>query len=367
MKKILVIEDEETIRLNIVFTLRFELSDYTILAAENGRIGVDLAKEHLPDLVISDIMMPILDGYGVLRELREYPPTSAVPLLFLTAKADRANIREGMNLGADDYLTKPFNIEELIEAVQIRLKKSETVKKQAEKKIEELRSGLSFSLPHEFLTPLNGILGLSKMLIDMCDPVVQPDELEMLKEINISGKRLHRVVENFLLLANLEILSTDSDRVSELIMACTESADNEIAETVMNKAMEVGRENDIVMQMEETNLAIDNQYLVKIINELISNSLKFSEPGTSVTISGEKFGEKYFLNFHDFGRGFTAEQATSIGAHMQFERRMYEQQGMGMGLAIIQKIVELHGGRLTVESKPGEGTTVSTSLPLQKI
>ncbi|MFT5778585.1 MAG: CRP-like cAMP-binding protein [Crocinitomicaceae bacterium] len=140
-KQILLIEDNEDLRENTAELL--ELANYTVLTAENGKIGVAKAKEHLPDLIISDIMMPELDGYGVLRMLGQIPETSTIPFVFLTAKADKTDFRTGMNLGADDYLTKPFNESDLLDIVAIRLKKSESLKKEVSANSEGLDSFIS--------------------------------------------------------------------------------------------------------------------------------------------------------------------------------------------------------------------------------
>jgi len=121
MTKILVIEDMQSLRENIVEAL--ELLDFEAVGAENGLVGVQFAQEHLPDLIICDIMMPELDGYGVLEALRQVPETATIPFIFLSAKADKTDIRQGMNKGADDYLTKPFTVEELRSAIAARLEK----------------------------------------------------------------------------------------------------------------------------------------------------------------------------------------------------------------------------------------------------
>ncbi|HET7180271.1 MAG TPA: response regulator, partial [Chryseosolibacter sp.] len=105
MNTILVIEDNEEMAENIVGIL--ELANYNVLSAPNGKMGVVLAQQHLPDLVLCDVMMPELDGYGVLHILNKNPETAGIPFIFLTAKADKSDFREGMNLGADDYITKP--------------------------------------------------------------------------------------------------------------------------------------------------------------------------------------------------------------------------------------------------------------------
>ena len=128
MKKILVIEDEPAVRANILELL--ELEDFYGIGAENGLIGIVWALEHLPDLIICDVMMPELDGYGVLTTLREEPLTATIPFIFLTAKADKTDLRQGMELGADDYLTKPFTDTELLKAIAARFEKQAAIMQQ---------------------------------------------------------------------------------------------------------------------------------------------------------------------------------------------------------------------------------------------
>ncbi len=120
-KKILLIEDNDEIRENTGEIL--SIAGYDVITAENGKVGVDMANKHIPDLIICDIMMPELDGYGVLHVLSKHPETARIPFIFLSAKAERTDVRKGMDLGADDYLTKPFDDTELLNAVEARLRK----------------------------------------------------------------------------------------------------------------------------------------------------------------------------------------------------------------------------------------------------
>ncbi len=140
MKKILVIEDDTIMRENTAEIL--ELAQYAVTTAPNGRVGATLAKEIKPDLIVCDIMMPELDGYGVLHILSKDPKTAAIPFIFLSAKAEKSEIRKGMELGADDYLTKPFEDTELLNAIESRLKKAELIKKEFSRDIEGLKSFL---------------------------------------------------------------------------------------------------------------------------------------------------------------------------------------------------------------------------------
>lgn len=128
MKNILLIEDNKDVRENTAEIL--ELAGYNVSSAENGKLGVEMAISNVPDLIICDIMMPVLDGFGVLHLLNKNEHTAAVPFIFLTAKAERTDMRKGMEMGADDYVTKPFDDVELLNAVESRLKKAEAIRKE---------------------------------------------------------------------------------------------------------------------------------------------------------------------------------------------------------------------------------------------
>ena len=130
MKKVLLIEDDIVLRENTAELL--ELSDYKVLAASNGQIGLEMATEHKPDIIICDIMMPILDGYGVLEGLSKQDETKFIPFIFLSAKTERQDVRKGMDLGADDYITKPFSEDEIISAIESRIAKASILKDERE-------------------------------------------------------------------------------------------------------------------------------------------------------------------------------------------------------------------------------------------
>jgi len=151
-KKILLIEDNKDVRENTAEIL--SLAQYNVATAKNGKEGVELALKEKPDLIICDIMMPVLDGHGVLHMLSKNEETSSIPFIFLTAKAERSDFRKGMEMGADDYLTKPFDDVELLNAIESRLKKNEILKKEFTKNIE----GIS-----DFINEAKGIESLKKL------------------------------------------------------------------------------------------------------------------------------------------------------------------------------------------------------------
>lgn len=152
MKKILLIEDNKDVRENTAEILT--LAKYKVITANNGKEGVELAQKDKPDLIICDIMMPVLDGHGVLHMLSKNEETASIPFIFLTAKAERSDFRKGMEMGADDYLTKPFDDVELMNAIESRLKKNEILKKEFSKNIEGI---------NEFINEAKGIESLKKL------------------------------------------------------------------------------------------------------------------------------------------------------------------------------------------------------------
>jgi CRP/FNR family transcriptional regulator, polysaccharide utilization system transcription regulator len=156
MKTVLLIEDNKEVRENIAEIL--DLANYKVLAAENGKSGADLAKKNKPDLIICDIMMPELDGYGVLHILSKDPSTASIPFIFLTAKSEKDDFRKGMKLGADDYLTKPFDDIELLNAIETRLKKNEIIKSEFKNTVDGL---------NEFVKEARGFAELDKLTSDI--------------------------------------------------------------------------------------------------------------------------------------------------------------------------------------------------------
>lgn len=362
MTKILVIEDELAIRENILELL--EVQDFESYAAANGREGIELAKKVLPDLILCDISMPEMDGYGVLQSIRANPPTAMIPFIFLTALADKENTRKGMNLGADDYLTKPCRPMELVEAIQTRLKKHADIQQQQRQKIEELRNNITFSLPHELRTPLNGILGFTELLLTDLEDLETEEIREMLLNIQTSSKRLYRLIQNFLLYVDLELVAQSPERLISMQTQSIAHSASVIQEQAQAQAQLANRLKDLKFDLVDVPVQISLNRLKKIVEELLDNALKFAPPKRPITIRSQVEKDMFVLSVQDQGRGMTSEQIMNIGAYMQFERRLYEQQGSGLGLTIVKRLVDLHQGSLTIDSTPEVATVVTVRLPV---
>jgi len=356
MIRILVVEDAQSLRKDIVEMLNFE--GYEALGAENGIVGLQRAREMLPDLIVCDIMMPGMDGLQVIKELQATRGTQDIPFIFLTARTGRDDQREGMNLGADDYLPKPFTAQELLRTVRTVLGKRRMVKEKANENAEQIRRNIIMALPHELRTPLNIILGFSDLLILDADSVTPSRIVDMSTHVNTSARRLMRLVEIFLIYVQTELIPHDAEQLHALKLNVTHYPKSSIERAVSVKTP-AGRANDLMLQIEDVEMInISDDHLRWIVEELTDNAFKFSEAGTSVSISGQIKGDYYNLTVRDAGRGMTIEQRASIGAYMQFDRKIYEQQGSGLGLIICKRLADLYDGDLRIESDPGVWTSV---------
>ncbi|ELS30496.1 MULTISPECIES: hybrid sensor histidine kinase/response regulator [Pseudanabaena] len=360
MTCILVIEDEDLIRDSLEDLLSVE--GFDVITAENGAEGLTFAKQRPPDLILCDVMMPILNGYEVLQQLRQDKTLSTVPFLFLTSMMDRRSNRKGMMLGADDYLEKPCTKDELLEAISVRLNKQKAIDRHIEEKLEALRTSITLSLPHELQTPLSGIMGLSELMMLQSEELLPAEVYEYSEGIHHSAERLYRLIQNYLLYSRLIVMRSQGQSKFTSIYSC--SSHITIAVVGDRKAKMYGRSSDLEMDLAETELAISSDDLAKIAGELIDNAFKYSPKGRKVYISSKVSEKAWILKIQDFGRGMSTVQIANVGAFIQFNRQFYEQQGLGLGLCLAKTLVEFYGGSINIQSQENEGTNLCISIPL---
>jgi signal transduction histidine kinase len=361
MKKILVIDDEEWLREMIQMALTQH--GFEVIEAVNGTDGIEKARKELPDLILCDVNMGKVGGYLTLASLRSEAPTAAIPFILMTGLADTAGMRHGMELGADDYLPKPFTTEALYAAVEARLKKSQTVRDEAERKLVHLRDHISLMMPHEMRTPLNGIISNAELLATSAGTLTAEEITEMGQEIHKSSERLQRLIENFLVYAQLELIAADPKNINALRVGKTAHPALLVKDHAAAQAAQAGRPDDLTVEAVDFLVPMAEEYFAKITDELVQNAFKFSQPGSPVRVSLADSPHALIFSVTDRGRGFSAEQIARIGAYMQFDRKMHEQQGQGLGLTIAKRLVELHGGTFSIECTAGNGTTITAKLP----
>jgi two-component system sensor histidine kinase/response regulator len=193
MHNVLVIDDADDVREAVVETL--EHYGFATREARSGRRGIEMAQEEAPDLIICDVRMPDMDGFKTLAAIRDIPAIANIPFIFLTAAIDKSDIRRGMGSGADDYLTKPFTPEELLEAVATRLSRQAELKCEIFKRAEKLRKGVDHLFAQEITGPLRGLAGLTADMLRDAGPVPPEKLTERARELNESVVRLNQLVK----------------------------------------------------------------------------------------------------------------------------------------------------------------------------
>lgn len=365
MKTILIIEDDENVRENISEIL--ELNGYLTHSAPNGKEGLEIALHLTPDLIVCDMMMPEMDGMEVLHHLREKHELEHIPFIFLTAKVERQDYRQAMKMGADDYLTKPFDLRELLDSIRRRLQRSEKLKKIIEEKKEEARSEIEVTHHHELNTPVFGILGSARVLKDYYIDLSESERLELIEAIYRSALRLEATLQQETLYGRILFLEQNPEEQSLFCKGHTENP-SELVRQVEGELQQFYKKKNIFdFDITKQSLPVNRDNLKHILKELLSNAIKFSPTGSRIRLSISADEREYSLQVEDEGRGVDLGKLEKIYPFRQFHREKQEQQGKGLGLYIVQKLVDFHQGTLHVENKAGGvGLVVSIKLPINQ-
>jgi signal transduction histidine kinase len=362
MPRILVIDDENEMRQLLSTALR--RSGYEVIDTGLGQVGIELALSELPDLVLCDVGLLDITGYEVLRALRARPQTHNTPVVLITGLADFQGMREGMTLGADDYVPKPFDLAELLALIAARLRKSEDLRREAEDRAKKLRSHISMMLPHELLNPLSGIIGLADILRDDSAILKVSEAAEIGRDIQRSGERLHRLIRNFLIYAQLELVAAEPERIAVLRQAPPSQFLKVLVEVAERMAEQHHRRADLVLAPVAAEVAMSEANLTKLCEELFDNAFKFSASGHPVEVHARLTDGKLWMTLSDEGCGIGDETLRTVRGADQFERLFTEKRSAGLGLAIAVRMAELHNGRVLIQSQLGTGTSILVELPL---
>jgi signal transduction histidine kinase len=365
MTKVLVIEDEDFLIEEILTTLQFE--GFETLEARNGRQGVALAQQHVPDIVVCDIMMPEMDGYAVLEALRADLKTASIPLIFLTARSSKTDVRIGMGLGADDYLTKPFTRAELLEAIRARVKRREVIAAMERARLEEAQQRLARLVAHELRTPLISISTVQELISRQMNQLEPEDLRDLLEMMNSGSHRLSHVVEQMVFMTQLESGILKQEELMkdglEIVLWTTLTAAINLAHRFAVRSTDVS----IQLDQRSPNLFVkgDPAALKHALAELICNALVYSPDGSQVTIAQWEDDGRAWISITDQGVGISeADWKQAQARFQQVNRERQEQQGMGLGLPLARRLILTHGGTFKLRSEVGKGTQVLLRLPL---
>ncbi len=365
---VLVVEDDLNLLEGIQNVL--ELGNYDVLRAENGKQALELmrASSRLPDLIVSDIMMPPMDGIELLKEVRKVNEWIKIPFIFLTARSEKSDIQRGKQMGVDDYLVKPFDADELLIAVESRLQRLKSIDRMHVDAMSELKKNILTILNHEFRTPLTFVVAYADLLNDTATQSVSNDEmLTFLKGINVGATRLRRLIENFIQLVEME--TGDAQRAYELRRTPIQDPHDLFAamQREVYEAREANNPFTIEIAPDLPLFIADATYLKTALAQLLDNAIKFSQPDQPIIVGAHQHdAHTVALWVRDQGRGISPEHQAHIwDSFYQINRAVHEDQGAGSGLAIVKGIVKIHGGTVTLESTPDQGSTFTILLPVK--
>ena len=366
-KRILAVEDHEALLTAIRDIL--EAEGCIVATATDGIEALRLIEETPPDLVVADIMMPRMDGHDLYREIRARPEWVRIPFIFLTAKAEQKDILQGKEMGAEDYLTKPFDPQELLVAVRARLKRAQAIWQATQAEFDQLKQQIITVLGHELRTPLTYVLGYTDLALEDL-PSLSPDELEnLLLGVKQGADRLALMVEDFLLLIRLD----SGQAAKEFRTLAQVYADwGMVVENAIREHKEQATANGVTLEMALPSdlppVRVCEPFLMDALGRLLDNAIKFSrEAGALVTVSARRVDEWAEIAVRDEGVGIAAQDIPHLFERFrQIDREEMEQQGRGLGLAIAQELISLHEGEIAVESELGVGSTFTIRLPVVK-
>jgi signal transduction histidine kinase len=361
-KRILCIEDDPQMRLIVGMAL--EGAGYEMEEAADGKQGLNRAMETAPDLILCDINMPGMNGFETLEELRKHKSTSYIPFIFMTGDSPRKYLRKGMNLGANDFIMKPIDMEDLIKAVQVRLQEVDRNKEERQKAVADLSESITRALPHELRTPMTGILGLAELLKIQANEMTPSDVKDLAELLYTSAVRMNQTLEKFWIHTQCLLLPNDNVKLSASRLIGTKNVDLIIRRIAEELALAHKRSIDLTLDLAPLSIAISERYFEQVVSQIIENAFKFSTDGTSVSISTAIKNTLGLIFVKDRGRGMSEDQIQKIHAFMQFDRERHEQQGLGLGLMIAKRLLKIHDGKLEITSELGQGTTITITLPL---
>ena len=364
--KILIVDDV----ISNVLLLKILLTNekFQVCTANNGTTCIEQAKNEHPDLILLDVMMPDISGFDTAVILKKDEETKDIPIIFLTALNTPADLVHGFKVGASDFLTKPFNKEELVMRVtqQISLVAAKRI---IEKQNAELRATLNnrdkmYSvIAHDLRSPMASIRMVLNLVVASTSPdQVGPELYELLDKANKESEDVHDLLDNLLKwtksqTGRLNVVIQDLD-LNDIIPGVVDIFEV-IAETKHIK---------LNLQMADGPLAVtpDNDMLQTIVRNFLSNAIKFSPEDSSIDIIMSKDADFAKISVRDHGVGIASDRLGSIFHKGETTYGTGGEEGSGLGLQLCQDFAQKIGGDCTVESVEGEGSTFSVTIPLKK-
>ncbi len=366
---ILLVEDDISLQTGIPELLEITDLGYqvTILVASNGLEGLEIMRTITPSLIISDIMMPKMDGYTFLHKVREDSQWVHIPFIFLTAKGKKQDIRAGKRSGAELYLTKPFDPTKLAELVKSQLDRSYQLQEARQKHVQKFKDSVLQLFNHELRTPLTYVLAYYEMLSDSLSVYEDGENVgAYLRGIQTGCDRLAHLIDDLILVMDIRTGAVQHAYQAEAEMI------EDVGELLREAATAVGASKRITVHTEiEPNLpavwGVRTQLRI-VFQHLIDNAIKFTLPKQQLDpqlwLRTTADAEQIHLQIIDNGVGLPERVHRQIfDLFYQYDREHYEQQGTGAGLAIVRGLINIHRAQIRLESTEGEGSIFHVFLP----
>jgi two-component system sensor histidine kinase/response regulator len=367
---ILFVDDNPALQRSVECLLQME--GYEVMLALNGHEAL----QHLqaaappPDLIISDITMPGMDGFEFYKEMRKHSQWTDIPFIFLTARDQVEDLEQGYSLGADDYLVKPLDQDRLLWIVRGKLRRRDELRARIRAQEQELRKAkqdLATMVAHELRTPLVSITMVSDILAREMEILSADQVREMLDAMQSGQVRLHRLVEQMVMYVEMKsgVLATTVEAMKR--PRCVHDV---LSASLKHTQQMDYRQRGIRFRVEEDHPEVivecDQNTLRQALSEIMLNAIAFSESDDEILVAQWASEKWTSIAITDRGPGIPEKELPRVfEAFYQVNRQWFEQQGVGIGLTLVKGIVELHGGVVEIQSKMGQGTQVTVTLPVQ--
>jgi CheY-like chemotaxis protein len=363
-RTILVAEDDPAIRL--VASQLLLHGGYEVVAVTNGLEALRILAQRVPALILSDIRMPGCTGLELLQHVRSTPAYAHLPFILVSAITEPADIRMGMSLGADDYVTKPFNPEALLDTIAARLRRAEAVAAA----FSHHREFFTHTVPHELRSPLTVIMGYADLLLHAGEPgsLTAPGDLrDYGRKLMRSSQRLLDAVEDFTLWGQIESAASKARLDPAAPIAQYRSGASVVRKACETCADEYGRRSDLFLDLADAEVIVPTPGFARIVTHLVRNAFKFSLPGSPVEISSRLEESHWTLDIRDGGRGMKPDELAQLNLQRPAPRQHNGQTGLGLGLSLAHRFVHLVGGQLALRTRePAPGLHVTMELPLSR-
>jgi signal transduction histidine kinase len=342
---------------------------HSVRMANSGRRALAMVEALAPELVMLDITMPEMDGYELCRALKALPATAHVPIIFISALAEPLDKVKAFKTGGVDYVTKPFDADEVLARVETqlrleRLRREMDAKNRELARLNELKNQFIGIAAHDLRTPLTAVIGYTDLMLLQRDEDGSAEDRDMLQCIARSGRFMLRLVDDLLDVSAIEGGSVRLDVTATDLVALTRANVELNAAVAARKGIAVELVGDGLPLLAR----VDPVKLEQVLSNLVGNAVKFSPPDTTVRVRLGRDGQWATIAVEDEGPGIPAHELGRIFEPFQMAsvRATAGEKSTGLGLAIVKKLVTAHGGEIRAESEVGRGTTIRVTLPLER-